>query len=119
MIETICQEFEIKIAKDLKLKDLLDKLNNYLLACHSKNKPILLIDEAQNLSTELLEQLRLLTNLETNEKTPSDNTFGTTELAEKLIRKELRQFNQRIAARYHLAELNEPESRNYIITDSL
>ena len=42
LIETICQEFKIKIAKDIKLKDLLDKLNNYLLVCHSKNKkPIL------------------------------------------------------------------------------
>ena len=116
LIETICQEFEIKIAKDLKLKDLLDKLNNYLLACHSKNKkPILLIDEAQNLSTELLEQLRLLTNLETNEKKLLQIILlGQPELAEKLIRKELRQFNQRIVARYHLAELNEAESRNYI-----
>ena len=117
LIETICQEFKIKIAKDIKLKDLLDKLNNYLLVCHSKNKkPILLIDEAQNLSTELLEQLRLLTNLETNEKKLLQIILlGQTELAEKLNKKELRQFNQRITARYHLAELDESESRNYII----
>ena len=116
LIETICQEFKIKIAKGIKLKDLLDKLNNYLLACHSKNKkPILLIDEAQNLSTELLEQLRLLTNLETNEKKLLQIILlGQPELAEKLNRKELRQFNQRITARYHLTGLSEPESRNYI-----
>ena len=116
LIETICQEFKIKIAKDIKLKDLLDKLNNYLLACHSKNKkPILLIDEAQNLSTALLEQLRLLTNLETNEKKLLQIILlGQPELAEKMSRKALRQFNQRITARYHLAELNESESRNYI-----
>ena len=63
----------------------------------------------------MLEHLRLLTNLETNEKKLLQIILlGQPELAEKLNRKDLRQFNQRITARYHLAELNESESRNYI-----
>ncbi|MBA58272.1 MAG: AAA family ATPase [Gammaproteobacteria bacterium] len=116
LLETICEEFGMKVTKNAKLKSLIDSLNEYLLKCHSlEKKTVLIIDEAQNLSRDLLEQLRLLTNLETNErKLLQIILLGQPELAEKIKEEDLRQFNQRITARYHLTELNESEAKEYI-----
>jgi len=117
LLQTICQEFHIPLAADETSRMLLvDKLNNYLLGAHARGRrPVLMIDEAQNLSPEVLEQLRLLTNLETSKhKLLQIFLIGQPELQEMLQRKDLRQLAQRITARYHLTPLNEGETRDYI-----
>lgn len=98
------------------LKTLTDKLHIYLLENHSRGrKTVLLIDEAQHLDFDVLEQIRLLTNLETNsEKLLQIILIGQPELAEMLSRPELRQLNQRITARYNLEPLSQEETGAYI-----
>jgi general secretion pathway protein A len=97
-------------------KELIDQLNDYLLESHARGRhTILLIDEAQNLSVDVLEQLRLLTNLETNEKKLLQLVLlGQPELNELLARQELRQLAQRVTARYHLSPLSRAEVTDYI-----
>jgi general secretion pathway protein A len=98
------------------LKNLIDLLNQHLLMVHAKGKrTVLLIDEAQNLSMEVLEQIRLLTNLETSKaKLLQIILVGQPELKVLLKRQDLRQLNQRITARYHLLPLSLDETRAYI-----
>jgi general secretion pathway protein A len=116
-LSTICDEFGISYPDAASLKILVDQLNAYLLDSHSKHrKPVLIIDEAQNLSYELLEQLRLLTNLETNErKLLQIILLGQPELLEMLEDKSLRQLSQRITARFHLDALDSNETEAYIL----
>ena len=117
LLATICEEFGIKTEKGSdSIKFLIDHLNRYLLDAHAHGRRcILIIDEAQNLSTEVLEQLRLLTNLETNErKLLQIIMIGQPELKELLENPELRQLAQRVTARYHLNPLSEKEVRSYI-----
>jgi len=98
------------------LKNLVDLLNQHLLAVHaSGRRTVLLIDEAQNLSFEVLEQIRLLTNLETSKsKLLQIILVGQPELQQLLKQKRLRQLNQRITARYHLLPLSYTETEAYI-----
>lgn len=98
------------------VKALVDALNAQLLRAHAAGrKTVLIIDEAQNLSVELLEQIRLLTNLETSEhKLLHIMLIGQPELRSMLERPELRQLNQRIVARYHLGPLTKDEVAAYI-----
>jgi len=98
------------------VRELIDELNEYLLTQTADGKRcILIIDEAQNLSTELLEQIRLLSNLETEtQKLLQIILIGQPELAQNLELYEMRQLNQRITARYHLEKLNEEETLHYI-----
>ena len=98
------------------LKTLTDQLHTFLLDNHSKGRnTVLLIDEAQHLEFDVLEQIRLLTNLETNNrKLLQIILIGQPELAELLNRPELRQLNQRITARYNLEPLDLKETRAYI-----
>jgi general secretion pathway protein A len=93
-----------------------DHINIYLLDAHAKgHKAVLIIDEAQNLSIKVLEQLRLLTNLETNErKLLQIILIGQPELQELVARPELRQLAQRIVARYHLRPLSKRETAAYV-----
>ena len=118
LLATICDEFGIAYPKRKtpSVKMLVDKLNAWLLDCHSQHrKAVLIIDEAQNLSRDLLEQLRLLTNLETNErKLLQIILLGQPELLEMLDQQDLRQFSQRITARFHLEALNALETEEYI-----
>ncbi len=116
LLATICSEFGIKYPAKTSLKMLVDRLNTYLLASHSNHrKAVLIIDEAQNLSYELLEQLRLLTNLETNErKLLQIILLGQPELLEMLEDRSLRQLSQRIIARFHLNALDSNETEAYI-----
>jgi general secretion pathway protein A len=117
LLATICDELGIIYDKDrLSLKNLVDLLNQHLLISHANGKrTVLLIDEAQNLSMEVLEQIRLLTNLETNKtKLLQIILVGQPELKESLKRQDLRQLNQRITARYHLLPLSLDETRAYI-----
>lgn len=97
-------------------KDYVDKLNSYLLDAHSRGRTTaLIIDEAQNLEPEVLEQLRLLTNLETNtHKLLRIILIGQPELRKTLEKEELSQVNQRITSRYHITALQPEDVRNYI-----
>lgn len=117
LLATVCDELVIDYDRDnLTLKSLTDKLHHFLLVNHVLGrKTVLLIDEAQHLDYDVLEQIRLLTNLETNsEKLLQIILIGQPELATMLARPELRQLNQRITARYNLEPLNLEETGAYI-----
>ncbi len=117
LLATVCDELRIDYReKDNSIKELVDNINRYLLDAHAGGrKTVLIIDEAQNLSSEVLEQIRLLTNLETNkQKLLQIIMLGQPELRDQLARPELRQLAQRITARYHLGPLNKNEITPYI-----
>lgn len=117
LLATVCDELVIDYDREnLTLKSLTDKLHHFLLVNHVLGrKTVLLIDEAQHLDYDVLEQIRLLTNLETNsEKLLQIILIGQPELASMLARPELRQLNQRITARYNLEPLNLEETGAYI-----
>jgi len=117
LLATICDEFKIDYEKDkVSLKLLFDSLTAWMMNNHHQGRSaIVLIDEAQHLSFSVLEQLRLLTNIESNNKKPLQVILiGQTELQQKLKQPELRQLAQRISARYHLLPLTEQESAYYI-----
>jgi general secretion pathway protein A len=115
---TICEELGIGVPDSAlgSLKDLVDILSNYLLRAHATgHRVVLVVDEAQNLSPEVLEQVRLLTNLETNtQKLLQIILIGQPELRELLARNELRQLAQRITGRYHLNPLSREETVAYV-----
>lgn len=115
LLRTINDEFGIDSKAD-NPKDLIDSLNTFLIELKSRDKnAILLIDEAQNLSTEVLEQLRLLSNLETNtSKLIQIILVGQPELRKILDSYELRQMNQRITLNWYLTPLTRKETREYI-----
>ena len=115
LIKTINDELGIKYDTD-NTKDLIDKLNAFLMRQKTERKKvILLIDEAQNLSRNILEQLRLLSNLETSkEKLLQIILVGQPELSDILDSHELRQLGQRITLRYYLTPLNFKETLEYI-----
>ncbi|MDT4290487.1 AAA family ATPase [Methylomonas sp. MO1] len=115
LLATICDELGINHA-GFAAKQLIDAINQYLLAAYSQGRrTVLLIDEAQNLSLDVLEQIRLLTNLETSKaKLLQIILVGQPELNALLLRQDLRQLNQRITARYHLLPLSLDETRAYI-----
>lgn len=116
LLAAICDELAIALPAQASLKQLTDAINHHLLDIHGRGgQAVLIIDEAQNLSTEVLEQLRLLTNLETNtHKLLQIILLGQPELADKLKQPELRQLSQRITARYHLNPLDFNEMQAYI-----
>lgn len=115
LLRTINDEFGIDSKAD-NPKDLIDTLNTFLMDLKSRDKnAILLIDEAQNLSSEVLEQLRLLSNLETNtSKLIQIILVGQPELRKMLDSYELRQMNQRITLSWYLTALTRKETREYI-----
>jgi general secretion pathway protein A len=109
LLATICDELRIDYpANTDSLKALVDALTEYLLVAHAQERrTVLIIDEAQNLSVEVLEQIRLLTNLETTQsKLLQVILVGQPELNRILERKDLRQFTQRITSRCHLKSLS-------------
>ncbi|MGY6274863.1 AAA family ATPase [Methylomonas sp. MgM2] len=117
LLSTICDELGIGYTeRQQSLKSFVDKINEHLLDAFSKGRTtVLLIDEAQNLSLEVLEQIRLLTNLETSKaKLLQILLVGQPELKQLLNRPELRQLNQRITARHHLLPLSYDETKAYI-----
>jgi general secretion pathway protein A len=115
---TICEELGIFMRDEdaASIKDLVDLLNRRLLEAHAKGRRIVVIvDEAQNLTPATLEQVRLLTNLETgSQKLLQIILIGQPELREVLDRVELRQLAQRITGRYHLAPLSRVETAAYV-----
>ena len=117
LLSTICVEFGIAYPSgNASIKVFVDCINAYLLDAHARGRhTVLIIDEAQNLSADVLEQMRLLTNLETNQrKLLQIILLGQPELALMLDRPELRQLSQRIVARYHLGPLTKPEVAAYV-----
>lgn len=117
LLAAICDELKIRYKKtDASLKLLGDKITQRLQKNHDAGKKtILIIDEAQHLQPAVLEQLRLLTNLETNtKKLLQVILIGQPELQQLLQRNDLRQLAQRITARYHLLPLNLSEVQQYV-----
>ena len=120
LLQSVCEEFGIPTPAGARgeptIKEYLDPLNEFLLKTHAVGQNnVLIIDEAQMLSAEVLEQLRLLTNLETNErKLLQIILIGQPELRDLLARPELEQLAQRVIARYHLGALNPDETERYI-----
>ncbi len=116
LLESICDELGIRYPKNSTLKNLIGVLNIYLLESHSSGRhTVLIIDEAQNLAREVLEQIRLLTNLETSsDKLLQIILIGQPELKNILKRHDLRQLSQRIVGRFNLDPLNLNEAREYI-----
>jgi general secretion pathway protein A len=116
-VQSICDELHVPYERSpLTLKTLVDALNARLLLSHAEGRrTVLIIDEAQNLKPEVLEQVRLLTNLETaKEKLLRIMLIGQPELSELLARPDLRQLAQRITARFHLTPLGAGETAEYI-----
>ena len=115
---TICEEIGIGVPDSAmeSRKDLVDILNQYLLRAHAGGRRVVVVvDEAQNLAPEVLEQVRLLTNLETNtQKLLQIILIGQPELRELLGRNELRQLAQRVTGRYHLNPLSNEETAAYV-----
>jgi general secretion pathway protein A len=123
LLQTVCEEFGITVqpasgAGDAEptLKDHVDALNRFLLAAHAAGRQaVLIIDEAQSLEPDVLEQLRLLTNLETGErKLLQIVLIGQPELRDMLAKPRLEQLAQRVIARYHLKALSPAETVHYI-----
>lgn len=116
LLLTICEELGIAVPADAGIPALMNTLRDHLLAGYASGRQTLvLIDEAQNLSPEALEQVRLLTNLETNrEKLLQIILVGQPELRDLLALPGLRQVAQRVTARYHLTPLRWQETRRYI-----
>jgi general secretion pathway protein A len=117
LLREICNELEIDTqGTGTSIQKLQQRLNQFLLDRHADgDRVVLIIDEAQNMSREALEQVRLLTNLETaTDKLLQIILLGQPELRLLLARPELRQLAQRITARYHLDPLSESESEQYI-----
>ena len=116
-LTAICQELKIELPADRSSpKALVDALNQHLLDAHAAGRrTILLVDEAQNLSADVLEQLRLLTNLETaRQKLLQIILIAQPELREKLSQTSLRQLAQRVTGRYHLEPLSKEDAVQYI-----
>lgn len=117
LLATLCDELKIRyLKKQASLKYFTDKILTKLTTNHHNGiNTVLIVDEAQHLQPEVLEQLRLLTNLETNrEKLLKVVLIGQPELQQLLKRNELRQLAQRITARYHLLPLSSIEVKHYI-----
>ncbi len=117
LLETIAEELKLSVREARgSIKALVDLLNHYLLDAYAQGlRVVLILDEAQNLSTEALEQVRLLTNLETpTQKLLQIILLGQPELRAKLALPELRQLSQRVTARYHLTPLDETETESYV-----
>ncbi len=120
LLGSICDEFRIPADRPgpgvPTVKDHVDALNQFLLRTHAVGQNnVLIIDEAQSLSVDVLEQLRLLTNLETTQrKLLQIILIGQPELRDMLARPELEQLAQRVIARYHLEALTGGETAQYI-----
>lgn len=120
LLRTVCDEFHVPVATDASgpttLKTYIDQLNEHLLRSHAAGQHnVLIIDEAQNLTPHVLEQLRLLTNLETSErKLLQIILIGQPELRQLVAQPDMEQLAQRVIARFHLGTLEESETRQYI-----
>lgn len=118
LLQTVCAEFHIApLPAGASIKAHVDALNAFLLQAHAKGQhALLIVDEAQALERPLLEQLRLLTNLETSQrKLLQIVLIGQPELRERVDGPGMEQLSQRVIARYHLGPLSAAETRDYIL----
>ena len=115
-LRAVLSEFGIKPSSDNKV-DIMNTLNAFLLECYARNKQlVLIVDEAQNLTYNVLEEIRMLSGLETRkEKILHVILVGQPELREKLDTPEMAQLLQRVRLRFHLKALSETETRDYIV----
>lgn len=115
LLQAIVEDFGIRTEKKNRL-DIVKKLDSFLIDVSLRgSNAVLIIDEAQNLTSHQLEQIRLLSNLETSEdKLLQIILVGQPELAEKLRQFNLRQIRQRVAVKYSLSPLAEEEVRDYV-----
>jgi len=115
-LTSILEELKAPLPEDRSNKALIDALNGYLLDAHARGRrTIVIVDEAQNLAPRILEQVRLLTNLETpKQKLLQIILIGQPELRELLAREDMRQLAQRITGRYHLEPLNLDDTGKYV-----
>jgi len=115
LLHYICEDFGLEVSGKSKGQYLFH-LHKYLLACYARHeKVVLIIDEAQDLDPALLEEVRLLTNLETaKDKLLQVILMGQPELNDTLNRPECRPLKQRVSLRYHIPPLNREEARQYI-----
>jgi general secretion pathway protein A len=116
LVQSICEELRIALPEDRSVKALVDTLNAELLRANALDRRIvLIIDEAQTLRPELIEQVRLLTNLETpKQKLLQIILIGQPELRDMLARPDMRQVAQRVTGRYHLEPLTAQETAAYV-----
>jgi general secretion pathway protein A len=117
LLTTICHELQVVVPTGTtSVKVLVDALSRKLLDTHAQGRrTVVIIDEAQNLSMEVLEELRLLTNIETTrDKLLQVILIGQPELADIMRRPELRQLGQRVTARYHLKPFGFAETKAYV-----
>jgi len=114
-LQYICEDLGLKGQKRSK-GQYLAHLHNFLMSCYARNENVvLIIDEAHTLDAKLLEEVRLLTNLETpKSKLLQVILMGQPELNDTLNRPEFRQLKQRVSLRYHMQPLNKEETRQYI-----
>ena len=112
----ISEELGVVPPADCSTKTLVDGLNAHLLEAHARGRrTVLIVDEAQNLGTDVLEQVRLLTNLETpKQKLLQIILIGQPELRELLSREDMRQLAQRVTGRYHLEPLSQEDAAKYV-----
>ncbi len=115
-LAAISEELGVALPNDDSIKSLVDHLSAHLLNAHARGKrTVLIVDEAQNLATDVLEQVRLLTNLETpKQKLLQIILIGQPELREVLNREDMRQLAQRVTGRYHLEPLSQEETAIYL-----
>lgn len=115
LLMTILEEFEVEYSSGSKSK-LLSQLNNYLITqLERNNNVVLIIDEAQNLKPSVLEEIRMLSNLETEtEKLIQIILLGQPELKQKLALNSLEQLRQRVSVYFHLSPLNREEAKDYV-----
>ncbi len=115
LLEAICAQFRMPTEKRTKVA-LLTALNRFLVQENDAgNTVVLILDEAQNLSVRALEEMRLISNMETDtQKLVQIMLLGQPELRDKLNQRELEQLRQRISLRYHLRSLDKKETRQYI-----
>jgi len=115
-LKMLCQEYELVINTDDDKTALLEHLYKFLLQIYAnQQRTILIIDEAQNLPAETIEEIRMLSNLETEkEHLIQIILVGQPELKEKLQRRSLRQFTQRVSVHAHLGTLTIDDVRHYI-----
>lgn len=116
MLQLICREFNVDFKRDNTELELIERLTEFLLSIYAKGGYcVLIIDEAQHLDSQVLELIRLLTNLETHQdKLLQIILLGQPELKERLQQYHLRQLNQRFTARYHLSPLSFSQLRDYV-----
>ena len=116
LLRSLCQDIGLTLPKETDIQDYLISLNEFLLECYQKGDNVaVIIDEAQNLSAEVLERVRLLSNFETRQdKLLQIVLVGQPELSNRLNEPELRQLKQRVALRHHLTPLSLSECEEYI-----